>query len=103
MSTPQPTYADVLNAIRFGVEKIQGAAVAGREVTASTGLWVAEATDQLCLDFDSLDLLNLIVFLEEEFGWRIAEEQIDAESWQTVGDLATVIMGIVGERGACSR
>jgi acyl carrier protein len=96
-SRPQPTYSDVLSAIRLGISKIKGATDVSQEVTASTGLWVTEDSDQPCLDLDSLDLLNLIVLLEEEFGWRIAEEQIDAENWRTVGDLATVLIGIARE------
>jgi len=83
--------AAVLDGIREAAIRVKGPAVAGGEITPATGLWSSETPGASSLYLDSLDLLELVVFIEDEYGWTIAEDQIDAAAWQTVGDLATVL------------
>lgn len=94
--TVETTRAAVLEAIGRGIEQVKGEAVATVATGESTAFWVSGSPDQPCLYFDSLDLLELIVFLEDEYGWEIEESQIDIEGWQTVGDLAEVLTDVAG-------
>jgi acyl carrier protein len=91
------TNSAVLDAVKIGIESVKGATVAAVDITDSTGLWASEDPDQPCLYLDSLDLLELVVFLEQEYGWEIDEELIDAGGWSTVGDLTSVVAGIAGD------
>jgi acyl carrier protein len=93
------TNSAILDAIKVGIESVKGTTVAAVDITDSTGLWASEDPDQPCLYFDSLDLLELVVFLEREYGWKIDEEQIDAGGWRTIGDLTSVVAGIAGDLG----
>lgn len=86
------TTGSVVDAIGAGIHSVKGAGPTNEEITESTCFWLGDDPDQPCLAFDSLDLLELIVFLEEEFGWSIPEDQIDAAEWRTVGDLASVVV-----------
>ena len=98
-SAPESTTnSAILDAIKVGIESVKGAA-ATVDITDSTGLWASEDPNQPCLYFDSLDLLELVVFLEQEYGWEIDEEQIDAGGWRTIGDLTSVVAGIAGDPG----
>jgi acyl carrier protein len=54
-----------------------------------------EASFEEDLNADSLDLVELIMSLEEEFGIEISEE--DAEKIKTVGDAAQYIKDHTGE------
>jgi acyl carrier protein len=85
------TYATVIDAIKRGVRSVKGEVIETENIRDSTTLWDAEV-DEVCLEFDSLDLVEFVVFLESEFGWVISNEQLDTENWRTVGDLAAVIM-----------
>jgi len=96
------THAAAVDAIRLGVDSVRGPDAAPQEVTAATAFWVGEDPDGPCLGFDSLDLLELVIFLEERFGWEIPEERIDAQGWRTVGDLATVVIEIAPTSGSRS-
>jgi acyl carrier protein len=89
------TYAAAIDAIRLGVASVREPDAPSQEVTNSTAFWAGEDPDEPCLGFDSLDLLELVIFLEERFGWEIPEERIDAQGWRTVGDLAAVMVEIV--------
>jgi acyl carrier protein len=64
-----------------------------RNLTASTHLWPTGDPSQPSLALDSLDFLELVVFLEEQFGWLIPESQLDASECSTVGDLVALIIG----------
>lgn len=92
------SYAAVFEAIKAGIYSVKGSAVADHEISDLTGLWADGDPDRPCLDFDSLDLLEFVVFLEREFGWAITEEQIDADGWRTVDDLVAFIMNIQAVR-----
>lgn len=81
----------VLDGIRAAVHSVKGPAVAAEEITESTGLWASESPGAPSLYLDSLDLLELVVFIENEYSWTIEEDQIDAAGWQTVGDLAIAL------------
>jgi acyl carrier protein len=89
---PAVTFDAVVEAIRTGVREVKGAGVDAREITAATSFWMAAEAGGPCLDFDSLDLVELLVFLEERYGWELSEEQIDADEWRTVGDLAALVV-----------
>ena len=45
---------------------------------------ISEATTPEDLDFDSLDCIEVVMAMEEEFDIQIPDE--DAERWKTVGD-----------------
>ena len=87
-------YAAVFEAIRRGIRHVKGDDYAVLDITDMTSLWAGDTEDQPCLNLDSLDLLELVVFLERECGWSIPEEQIDAGGWHTVGDLASVVLSV---------
>jgi acyl carrier protein len=99
MTETETIHAAVLEAIKLGISSVKGPAAATLTIAESTGLWASEDPDQPSLYFDSLDLLELVVFLEDEYGWVIPEEQIDAEGWRTVGDLASVLTEIASATG----
>jgi acyl carrier protein len=86
------TYEAVVDGIRIGVSRTKGVALAAEDITASTPLWSADELGQPCLALDSLDVLELIVFLEDEYGWDLPESAIDAHDCNTVGDLATRVI-----------
>lgn len=88
--TVMPTHETVLEAIRSGVRKVKGTSLTDEDISDTTRLWPGVNPDELSLGFDSLDLLELVVALEEEFGWAVPEEKIDAEDLQTVGDLVAL-------------
>ncbi len=87
----------VVEAIRLGVHQVIGPEVELAEITEDTCFWLA-GPDEYCVDFDSLDLLELVLFLEEEYGWVIDEERIGSEGWRTVGDLAAMVISVVAEQ-----
>jgi hypothetical protein len=91
MQLERPIDPAVLDVIRAAVKAVKGPAVGTAEITATTGLWASEDPGAPSLYLDSLDLLEIVVFVETEHGWTIAEDQIDAAAWQTVGDLAAVL------------
>lgn len=86
------TRESVVDAIRVGVRRAKGVALAADEITDSTLLWPAGDADQPCLALDSLDFLELVVFLEEEYGWVLPESAIDVHDCKTVGDLAAMVL-----------
>jgi hypothetical protein len=88
---PQAIDPAVLEVIRTAVRAVKGPTVGTAEITPATGLWSSEDPDAHSLYLDSLDLLEIVVFIETERGWTIEEDQIDAAGWQTVGDLATTL------------
>ena len=47
------------------------------------------------LNADSLDLVELVMALEDEYGLEIEDEEVD--SIKTVGDAANYIKNVVGE------
>ncbi len=47
---------------------------------------------QPSLSLDSIDFLELVLFLEEEHGWVIPEAAIDVQDCRTVGDVATLVL-----------
>lgn len=93
------THAAVLGVIRRGIRSVRGPEAEIGDLAGSTGLWGAEDPGQPNLGFDSLDLLELVIYLEEELGWEIPEERIDAEGWRTLGDLASAVMSIAESAG----
>jgi len=48
------------------------------------------------LSFDDLDMVELAMALEEEFGIEIPDE--DCEKWKTVGDVVGCLKKICGEK-----
>jgi acyl carrier protein len=88
---PEATNSAVLDAIRMAAHDVKGSFIAAEDITESTGLWSSESSGAPSLYLDSLDLLELVVFIENEYGWAIEDDQIDPAGWQTVGDLATVL------------
>lgn len=105
MSSPttQPTpltHDSVVDGIRSGVLRAKGVRLAKEDITAATALWPGEDPHQPCLSLDSIDFLELVVFLEEEYGWVIPETAIDVHECKTVGDVATLVLAHVrGEHG----
>jgi acyl carrier protein len=81
---------EIVDGVRLGVRKVKGAALAA-QVDEHTMIWPDAQLPGASLAFDSLDLLEIVVFLEEEFGWRIPDEDIDAVECQTIGDLVTLV------------
>src|SRR4051794_1799377 len=87
----------VVDAIRMGVRRIKGAGFAD-DIDEATTLWPADEAAEPGLAFDSLDLLEVIVFLEDELGWRIPDEEVDAMECRTVGDLAGLVLRSVSDQ-----
>lgn len=90
------TYDTAVERIVTGIRKTKGAAVADERIGPDTAFWLGGDPDQLSLAFDSLDFLELIVFLEQEYGWTVPEGQLDAEGCRTVGDLAGIVLATAG-------
>jgi acyl carrier protein len=87
-----PAYDSVIDGIRAGIRQAKGAALSGADITDATPFWFSPDAERPSLSFDSLDFLELVVFLEEEFGWYVPEEQIDVNECRTVGDLAALVL-----------
>ena len=85
-----PAYDSVIDGIRAGIRQAKGAALSGADITDATPFWFSPDAERPSLSFDSLDFLELVVFLEEEFGWYVPEEQIDVNECRTIGDLAAL-------------
>lgn len=90
--TRPPSRARLVDAIRRGVVDVKGAEVASAEITEDTCFWWPTGPEDHCLDFDSLDLLDLVLFVEEDLGWRVPDDEIDAQGWRTVGDLVDMLL-----------
>jgi hypothetical protein len=86
------TYDVVLDRIRTGALRAKGVRLAPEDITESTAFWPGGDLNEKCLSFDSLDFLELVVFLEEEYGWVVPETAIDIQDCRTVGGLAMVVM-----------
>ncbi|NBE92572.1 MULTISPECIES: acyl carrier protein [unclassified Nonomuraea] len=94
MGSTALTYDSVIDKIRTGIERANSTGLSGQDITPETTFWANETTAQTCLWFDSLDFLELVVYLEEELGHRVPEDQIDIDECQTVGDLASLVIAI---------
>ncbi|WP_019632741.1 acyl carrier protein [Actinomadura atramentaria] len=86
------TYDAVVDGIRTGVRTVKDGARAGEAVSESTVFWPTAEPGRSSLSFDSLDFLELVVFLEETYDWYIPEEMLDYEECQTVADLAALML-----------
>jgi hypothetical protein len=85
----------VVDCIRTGVLRAKGVRLPPEEITESTAFWPGGDPNEACLYFDSLDFLELVVFLEQEYGWVVPETAIDVQDCRTVGSLATVVINNV--------
>jgi acyl carrier protein len=94
-ATPAVSYVSVIDAIRAGLSRVRGTGLLDEDLTEHTRLWPAVDRDHPTLALDSLDLLELVVFLEDQFGWAIPDDMIDVPDCQTVGDLAGLVMRTV--------
>jgi acyl carrier protein len=92
LQTVPLVYDAVLDGIRTGVLRAKGVRLTEQQITAETPLWPSGDPDQPCLSLDSLDFLELVVFLEENYGWVIPETAIDVHECKTVGDLVTLVL-----------
>jgi len=86
------TYDVVVDRIRTGALRAKGVRLAPEDITESTAFWPDGDLNETCLYFDSLDFLELVVFLEQEYGWVVPETAIDIQDCRTVGGLATVVI-----------
>ncbi|WP_328783185.1 phosphopantetheine-binding protein [Streptomyces canus] len=86
------TYESVVDRVRTGILTAKGVSPTGEEITDATMFWPTGNPDQPTLAFDSLDFLQLIVSLEEKYGWVIPDTEIDVNDCQTVGDLAQLVL-----------
>lgn len=59
---------------------------------------LTEATPLLDGTMDSLGLMQLVAFLEEEFEMELEDEQITSENFRTVNDIARLISSGVAAR-----
>lgn len=86
------THDSVVDSVRAGIRRAKAVSLDDGEITESTAFWGAGEPGRPGLAFDSLDFLELVVFLEEQFGWSIPDTEIDVNECQTVGDLASLII-----------
>lgn len=87
------TLDSALEAIRTAIlQRAKGVGLSETEIDNSTALWATEDPNQPCLSLDSLDFLEIVVYLEDKFGWVIPEEAIDIQDCKTVGDLAQLVV-----------
>ncbi|WP_372492457.1 acyl carrier protein [Actinomadura litoris] len=93
------TYDAVVDGIRVAVRNVKGGARAGETVLESTCFWPTADPGQHSLAFDSLDFLELVVYLEDHNEWYVPEEMLDFEECQTVADLANLIVKACGTHG----
>jgi acyl carrier protein len=75
---------DVLAEVRVALRELKGEAVAGRPDLAMMKL-----TDDLGID--SLDLISILFRLEEKFGVKISDEDIDKYDLVQVGNLVAYV------------
>ncbi len=80
----------VLEAIRGIVEESKPGVVPSQADTFAR----AHLTEDV--GFDSLDLINLLFRLEEEFGVKVPEADIEAENLLIAGGLADYVAGRAG-------
>ena len=95
IEVPLLTYESVVDRIRIGILRGKGVSLPAEDITAATGFWAGAEANQPCLYLDSIDFLELVVFLEQEYGWTVPEVAIDIHDLRTVGDLATLVMKYV--------
>jgi len=90
------THDAIMERIRAAIRSMKGAGLSDGEIGEGTALWPTGDPDQASLGFDSLDFLELVVRLEDLYGWSLPEDLIDASRFQTVGDLAAVAQAVLG-------
>jgi acyl carrier protein len=95
VNTSTVSYHSAVDGVRAGIQSVKGSSVSTLEITEDTCLWNKVDGEQ-CVDLDSLDLLHLIIYLEEEFGWIIGDDKLDASEWRTVGELAVMVIQTTG-------
>lgn len=61
---------------------------------------VSISNDTLLLEgiLDSLGLMQLVAFLEEEFGIEVADEDVTADHFRTVADIERLVSQTVAQR-----
>ncbi|KPI04861.1 acyl carrier protein familyprotein [Actinobacteria bacterium OK074] len=100
-ASPSP-YNAALDGIRTGISRMKRVSGAAGAMTDDTPLWRTEGPERPGLSLDSLDFLELIVFLEEEYGWSVPESRMDLGECRTVGDLAKMVAESVADVGGPS-
>jgi hypothetical protein len=96
LDTAALTYESVVDRVRIGVNRAKNTGLSGDEITSETAFWASDTPDQLCLWFDSLDFLELVVNLEQELGSRFLDK-LDITECRTVGDLASIVVDLLRE------
>lgn len=94
------TYETVLNGIRVVVRSMKGSGLSDEDLGEDTAFWPTGDTTGLSLGFDSMDFLELVVRLDEDYGWHIPEEDIDAGRCKTLGELTALVSAHVPTAGA---
>ena len=51
-------------------------------------------------ELDSMAVLNLITAMEDQWGFVIHDDEIDGETFATLGSLVTFVMGKLGASGS---
>src|ERR1051325_2077668 len=69
-----------------------------RREVFSPQMTVTEETDLIAAGFDSLSLVRLLLFVEQNYGVWVPAAQITAETLRNVRSLATIVCGLIHEQ-----
>jgi len=92
INTCAPTRDQVLKTIADGLMSAKSVHLPREDITADLALWSSDDPDVPCVAMDSIDFLELVLFLEEKCGWTIPEKAIDIYECKTVGDLVQLVL-----------
>lgn len=88
--------ADIMNFLRDSVSEISGKPVSDDGDILESRQLIAD------LGLDSLDLINLLFSIEEKYGLKIPEEDIDSHDLVQFGKLVDYVADRVGPASATS-
>lgn len=81
---------DIFAAVKEAIESVLGPRYKGDPITQETVLFSASPTGDPGLDLDSLDALDLVSMLEQQYGKEIPAET-DVAQLSTVGDIVRLV------------
>jgi acyl carrier protein len=84
-----PSYTSTIELIKEGIVSITDGIVQYDELVDTTALWLSEDSPDTGLEFDSLDVLELLLYLEE-LGCPIPSD-VGPDQVETIADLANAV------------
>lgn len=89
----KPSAADIESAISDGIVQVTEGRIAPEQITPEVSLIEPEAPGADCLDLDSLEMLDLVIFVEKRFDTDLID-RVQGVDLRTVSDLCDFLFGL---------